>query len=188
VPIYITDFELSSTGTSRPNRNASAPAPGKKTGNAVYAETDPAPVQARRMIDMFASTLLRTFQQHGYSVTRLTGSLPTSGVLLRGIFAEPDDRNRVRVAILGSGSTKPTFYLYVGAFNLAHQDQPLYQLAVVQAPDSRYGPVITLNAYLPMTKFEVDKNPTEEDVRKICGQIVIEITKLLVQNPAAIAK
>ena len=30
----------------------------------------------------------------------------------------------------------------------------------------RYGPIITLNNYIPLVKFDLSKNPTEEEVRK----------------------
>jgi hypothetical protein len=188
VPIYLADFELFSSATSHaapkpPNRSTTKP-----TDDLIYGEAEPAPVQARRLMDFFAVTLVEMFHKNGYSATRSSGTLPPSGVLLRGVFAEPDDKNRIRRAILGAGSPNPALMLYVGTFNLSHQDQPLYQVAQVQSPDSHYGPVITLNAYVPMAKYDVDKDPTEEDVRKICGQVVNQLTKLLVENPNAIAK
>jgi hypothetical protein len=78
--------------------------------------------------------------------------------------------------------------LYVGTFNLGHEDQPLYQLAPVQSPDSRFGPVISLNAYIPLVKYDVDKDPSIDDIHRICDQIVGGLTKLLTQNPSAVPK
>lgn len=187
VPIYVTDFELA----SRP------PRPGAKTGSespkniptdAIYPDSEPAPIQARRMVEAFSNMLLEQFQKNGYNATRLTGSLPTSGVLLRGVFAEPDEMNRVRRAILGTGAPGPTFTLYVGVFNLGHQDQPLYLPAVVQAPSSLYGPAITLNAYIPMVKYDVPKDPGAEDVRKVCRHLVSQLTRLLGTNGNAVSQ
>lgn len=189
VAIYISDFELqATTGTARGNRKAGPATSDRKTTDLLYADTDPAPVQAQRMTKFLTNTLLETLHKNGYTATRLPGDLPTSGALLRGVFAEPDDMNRVRKAILGSGSTNPQFTLYVGVFNLSRQDQPLYLPAVVQVPDPRYGPVITLNAYVPMQRFDVDKNPAPEDVRKICGEIVSQLTKLLEENLPAFSQ
>ena len=31
-------------------------------------------------------------------------------------------------------------------------------------------PVITLNAYIPLAKYEIAKGAGEEDIRRICGQ------------------
>ena len=187
IPIYVSDFELFAAAMSDPNlKNAAASA--NRPDNPLYSDADPATVQARRLMDSFAITLVEMFQKNGYTASRITGSLPTSGVLLRGVFTEPDDKNRIRRAILGAGSTAPTFTLYVGTFNLAHEDQPLYQLAPVQSPDSRFGPVISLNAYIPLVKYELDKDPSVDDMRRICDQIVGGLTKLLTQNPNSVPK
>jgi len=50
------------------------------------------------------------------------------------------------------------------------------------------GPVITLNSYIPMAKYEIEKGITEEDVRRICGQIAADLTASLQRNTTAIAK
>jgi hypothetical protein len=184
VPIAVSDFELASGGVARGNPRTTASPSQRKSGEPVYADTDPAPVQARRIIDSFANTLVDLLQKDGYNAKRISGT-PSGGMLLRGVFAEADEKNRIRRAILGAGSPNAKFILYVGVFNLAHQDQPLYQPAVEQSPDPHYGPVITMNAYVPMVKFEVDKQPVEEDVEKICREIVRQLTTLLASNPNA---
>lgn len=187
IPIAVSDFELASTGPAQGNPRTTASPGQRKSGEPVYADSDPAPVQARRIIDAFANTLLDLLQKDGYSAKRISGT-PPGGVLLRGVFAEADEKNRIRRAILGAGSANAKFILYVGVFNLAHQDQPLYQPAVEQSPDPHYGPVITMNAYVPMVKFEVDKQPVEEDIAKICREIVSQLTTLLASNPNAVPK
>jgi hypothetical protein len=186
VPIYISDFELFSSATSQPKRSDGTLA--HRPADPVFADTDPATVQARRVIDAFANTLVELFQKSGYTAARVPGNPPSSGVLLRGVFAEPDAKNHIRRAMLGGGSPGPTFLLYVASFNLSHQDQPLYLPAPVQSPDSHYGPVITLNAYIPMVKYELPKDPSAQDVQKICAQIVSQLTDLLVANPNATPK
>ena len=67
--------------------------------------------------------------------------LSGDGILLKGVFAEPDQKNRIRVALLGSGSRATKLTLYVGAFDQKSVSQPLYVEAPVQEPDSNYGPV-----------------------------------------------
>ena len=104
------------------------------------------------------------------------------------MFAEPDAKNRIRRAMLGGGSPGVTMLLYVGIFNLARPDQPLYQPATEQNPDARYGPIITLNNYIPLAKFELSKNPSEQEVQKICIQIVENLSNLLTTNPTAFAQ
>lgn len=187
VPVYVSDFELFASAVAHPHKKSGSGEAGSKNANLVYADTDPTTLQARRMMDFFADTLVQLLQKRGYAATRQSTNLPAKGVVLRGVFTEPDDKNRIRRAILGGGSTGPQFILYVGTFNLARQDQPLYQVAPVQSPDSHFGPVIILNAYIPLAKYTVDKNPSEEDVRRICRQIVTQLTHLLSDNPNALS-
>ena len=53
---------------------------------------------------------------------------------------------------------------------------------------NQFGPVITLNNYIPLAKYELDKNPSDEDVRKICTQIAASLKAILAANPSAFAQ
>lgn len=201
VPIFVSDFELFAVGGVAPRRPGSPPKI-KKPAATPETKDAPSPVledsdlpaeQARQLMDLFSDTLVESLQKAGFkAAVRRAASGGTSGtgkgVALRGVFAEPDDLNRIRRALFGSRAPGPKFLLYVGSFNLSRPDQPLYRLASVQAPDSRYGPIITPNAYIPLVKYEITKNPTEEDVRKVCDDIARNLTVLLSANPAAFAQ
>lgn len=188
VPVFISDFELFSAPIQlKPGAPASA-AKQNPGSPVVYDDSDVPSIQARRLMDFFAVTLLQSLQKKGFQATRVTGQNPPAGVLIRGVFAEPDTKSRVRRALLGATSPNSRFLLYVGIFNLAREDQPLYQLAPEQSPSTRYGPVITLNSYVPMAQYELDKNPSEEDVQKICNQIAASLASLLASNPDAFSK
>jgi hypothetical protein len=190
IPILVSDFELNSVpAAATPDATpAAAPNKQKPPSPAVSGDTDLPSVQARRLTEFFSATLLQILQKKGYNATRASGQSPSSGALLRGVFAEPDAKNRIRRSVLGGPSANSRFFLYVGIFNLARPDQPLYQLASEQPVGGRYGPVITLNNYIPMAKYELDKNPTEEDVRKICAQIAASLTPLLAANSSAFSE
>jgi len=75
--------------------------------------------------------------------------------------------------------------LYVGVYNLARPDQPLYRVMAMETCDAHYGPVISLNNYIPMDEYEVSKTPTEDEVRKICAHVAANLKALLSVNPAA---
>ena len=177
VPILVSDFELFSVAPP-PNspRTPAAPAQSQQTKKAAPTSVEPEvpAVQARRL--------------SGYTTRRARGATLPKGAWLRGVFAEPDEKNCIRRTLLGGASVNPKFFLYVGIFNLARPDQPLYQLAAGQPGGSQFGPVITLNNYIPLAKYELDKNPTEEDVRKVSTQIAASLTALLAANPGAFAQ
>lgn len=203
LPVIVSDFELHSL-TTRPAKPAS-PAPSKPSSSApassntskgkpgqaqppvVYEDDDTPSAQAQRLREFFAVTLAQVLAQNGFTATtRKQGDNPSNGVLIRGVFAEPDAKNQIRRALLGTDAPSAHFLLYVGIFNLSKPDQPLYQPAPVQDPsDPRFGPVITLNNYIPLAKYELDKDPTEEQVRKICMEIAASLKALVVANPNA---
>lgn len=187
-PVFVSDFELFSVPPS-PNSPGTTATNSPKTKTSPASEDADVPsVQARRLTNFFAATLVETLRKSSYNARRTRSQLPSQGALLRGVFAEPDEKNRIRRALLGGTSANPKFFLYVGIFNLARPDQPLYQLAPEQSASSQFGPVITLNNYIPLAKYELDKNPTEEDIRKICAQIAASLTALVVANPDAFSE
>lgn len=190
VPVLVSDFELFSVPPPNSSKTAAAAAQNSQTKKTVSSpeETELASIQARRLTDFFAATLAETLQKSGYTARRARGAAMPKGALLRGVFAEPDEKNRIRRTLLGGTSVNSKFFLYVGIFNLARPDQPLYQLAAEQPGGSQFGPVITLNNYIPLAKYELDKNPTEEDVRKVCVQITASLTALLATNANAFAQ
>jgi hypothetical protein len=188
VAVSVRDFELAVPTVSniaerkpaaRPNDNKKPMSPAQ--------EVEALQTQARNIKDFVANTLVDTLQKNGYTSSRQQGK-PANGMLLEGIFAESDGKNRIRRALLGSGAPGTKFTLYVGTFDQKSLNQPLYKEAAVQEPDPHFGPVITLNAYIPLAKYEIDKEATEEDVRKICGQIAANLTALLSRNPGSVAQ
>jgi hypothetical protein len=188
IAVYVRDFEL--TVPTVNDISVRKPAPGtngNKNPMSPAQEAEALQTQARNIKDFVANTLVDTLRKNGYNSSREQGK-PAHGVLLEGIFAEPDGKNRIRRALLGGGAPGTKFILYVGTFDQKSLNQPLYKEAVVQEPDPHYGPVITMNAYVPLAKYEIDKDATEEDIQKMCGQIAANLTALLTRNPAAAAQ
>jgi hypothetical protein len=176
--VYVADFELSAAPAA-PSDHPSPPDKDKQ-------EQD-LQLRSRHIQDYFAETLVSALRKQGHSSSRKQ-DLPGRGILVEGVFVEPDQKNRIRPALLGSGSPGTKLLLYVGVFDQKSANQPLYKEAPVQEADPNYGPVITLNAYIPMAKYEIAKDAEEGDIRQICGQIAADLTALLQRNPAAVAQ
>lgn len=183
--VYVSDFELPAVQLLPGHHRELAATKGANPADNTAADADIPSVQAGLLTDAFAKTLVETLRKSGFTATRIREKPPEKGVLLRGVFAELDGENRIRRVILGAGSPNSQFFLYVGIFNLKRPDQPLYEPAAVQAPDPRYGPVITPNAYIPIEKFQIAKRPTEGDVQRVCTQIVQDLGQLLEANKEA---
>lgn len=183
--VYVSDFELPAVQPLPGHHRELAATKGANPADNTAADADIPSVQAGLLTDAFAKTLVETLRKSGFTATRIREKPPEKGVLLRGVFAELDGENRIRRVMLGAGSPNSQFFLYVGIFNLKRPDQPLYEPAAVQAPDPRYGPVITPNAYIPIEKFQIAKRPTEGDVQRVCTQIAQDLGQLLEANKEA---
>jgi Domain of unknown function (DUF4410) len=196
VPVYVGELELHAVvkpGVPRPEAKATALPPGSVPAKLVLPDDPDSPsLQAQAIVTTLQNNVLQALVKLGYNAQPTPGdSRPENGVEIRGVFAEPDEQNRIRRAILGAGSTSPTLLLYVGVANLSKPEQPFYDRVipnstVPEAVDVRYGPVISISAYAPAAKFELDRNPTSEDLNKLAKSIAAQIDSLLRANPLAV--
>lgn len=132
-----------------------------------------------------SESLVRALHQAGYRAERLPAgaSLPKSGLRLRGVFAEADEKNRARRLLIGGVPVSPNMILFVGVNNLTQPEQPLYLLADPPYPDPRHGPVITVTSYVPAARFELSRDPDDEELKKVSTKIAGSLTALLNANP-----
>ena len=193
VRVFVSLFDLNAAPGKEPTAATPAPAsqkppPGARASGEsprVLQDAETSSKQADRLKAFFGEALVQALRKNGFNAAPLGSSHPEKGVLLKGVFAEVDSQNHNCLAILGGTTAAPKFLLYVGAYNLARPDQPLYRVMNMENCDAHYGPVISLNNYIPMDKYEVGKSPGEEEVRKLCGQIVANLRALLSVNSSA---
>jgi hypothetical protein len=195
-PVAIATSEPSDTAPAAP-RTASSSVPGDPSGkssggspaSSKSPDLDPEDGPSNRaaaLLSAMSSNLVKILEKAGYTVRRVRAgeTVPHSGLRIRGVFAEPDEQNRIRRLLVGSDSTSPKMLLYVGVDNLARPEQPLYELAKPPSNDAKHGPVITVTSYSPVARFEMDKNPADDDLKKIATEIVADLNALLNSNPA----
>jgi len=177
----------SSTSAGSPSKTSRPPASAKPADS----QTDDTPSErANALVTAMSENLLRTLGKAGYAVHRFRvgEALPQAGLRIRGVFAEPDEQNRMRRLLVGSDSPAPKMLLYVGVDDLARPEQPLYELAKPPSNDGKHGPVITVTSYSPVARFEMDKNPSDEDIKKVATDIVAELNALLHANPTLVSQ
>jgi hypothetical protein len=179
--VFLTDFEL----------NAVPPTPARlrpPTSPAPQADEEPS-AQAVRLVKLLSLALTTSLKKVGYTVQPFPSAVghPDKGLLIRGVFTEADESNRVRRVVLGSGSKSAKFVVYVGVNNLAGPEQPLYQLVAPNTPgapvDTRFGPLITITSYGPVTSFELDRRPTDDSIKNMAADIVAKLSALVAANP-----
>ena len=207
--VYVSDFELevlngrasrrapsrnsasatsgsASTIPSATQKNSSPGSSPKKLALATNSQPDETLAeQADKLVNIMAENLVTALKKAGFKVKRLRPgqALPAEGLRIRGVFAEPDEQNRVRRLLVGSDPLAPKMLLYVGVNNLSRPQQPLYELANPPSNDAKHGPVITVTSYSPAVRFEMDRNAADDDFKKIASQIAADLNALLIANP-----
>jgi hypothetical protein len=175
------------TPTSSSSKTSRSPASAKPADSQTDDTTSE---RANALVTAMSENLLRTLGRAGYTVHRFRPgeALPQAGLRIRGVFAEPDEGNRIRRLLVGSDSTTPKMLLYVGVDDLARPEQPLYELAKPPINDGKHGPVITVTSYSPVARFEMDKNPSDEDIKKVVMDIVADLSALLHANRTLVSQ
>jgi hypothetical protein len=169
-----------------PSDSSSKTSGSSASAKPVDSEADEGPTdRAKALVTAMSDNLVKALEKAGYTVHRVRGgdAPPHAGLRIRGVFAEPDEQNRIRRLLVGSDSTTPKMLLYIGVDNLARPEQPLYELAKPTSNDGKHGPVITVTSYSPVARFEMEKNPADDDLKKIATDIVADLNALLNANP-----
>ncbi len=183
--VYVSDFDLDVVPANADRSTPAATPP--PTPQAVLKQAEEARKQASRLVDRMAANLVLALQKAGYTAVRLRpgDARPDHGLLIRGLFAEVDDQNHWRRAVIRSGSDSGKIQMLVTVANLTKPDQPLYEIAHLPDSENKPGVVITLSPYVPLAKFDLEKDAPEEAFQKTAARIVTDLTTLLNANPAA---
>ena len=184
--IYVTDFELDAQNV-QPDEAPS----GRIRGNgplrrATGHGTGDAAQQAQHIVNLMADSLVSDFQKAGYIAQRVAPGSESigAGYLVKGVFTEVDQGNRVRRAVIGFGAGEVNMQLYVSVSDAAHGEN-LYTLDKDETSGKRPGAAITMNPIALGVKFVMQKNASDKVVKKTAKQISEEVIKKI--NAGAVA-
>ena len=183
--VYVSDFELDAvSGKEQKTPPAGNTTPATQPD---AKKEDSSAEQAGKLVEFMSITLVRELEKAGYAARRLRPgeARPEEGVGINGVFAEADEQNRLRRAVVGDAPSVGKMELFVGVSNLARPEQALYALADPKG-ENKPGAVITVSSYAPVAKFEMEKNATEKTVKDTASTIVADLTLLLNANIAAV--
>lgn len=173
-PVYVSDFVIDvvpeQSGVQKP-------------------EDDPRKL-ASHLVELMSTRLVVALQKAGYSATRIRAgdARPESGVQIRGLFAEVDNENRWRRAVIRSATDSGKMEALVTVANLSKPEQALYEVAQLPGNEDKPGAVITLSPYVPLTKFDLSKDADENVFKAIAPRVVNDLNDLLNRNPAAVTE
>jgi hypothetical protein len=143
--------------------------------------------QAARLIDFTSRTLVKVLEQQGYTVRRMHGvaAPPDRGIIIRGVFAQLDETKTLRRTVIGGAVTTPNMLVYVGIGNLAKPEQTMYTIVAPPTADN-VGPAISLSVYVPIGRYEVERDPSEESLKLFANGVAADLTRLLNANSLAL--
>ena len=180
--IYVMDFDLevgdvqSATGpvqSRRQGRGALANIlPEARTG-----QKDPA-VQVRELVDLMSTSLVKELGKLGFKASRLSAGMaePSEGLLVRGVFAQVDEGNRLRRAVIGFGSGQTDLQVMVAVDDLVRgSPQPFYELDTNAESRKLPGAAITMNPYVAAAKFVLSGRDMNKNVTQTASKIAADI-------------
>jgi hypothetical protein len=188
--VYVADFEIDVVptpgGSSRAQGSAATPSSQAERPN----PEEEARKLAGRLVELMSSKVMAALQKAGYSAVRMHrgDARPESGVQIRGVYAEVDNENHWRRAVIRNADDSGKMQALVTVANLSKPEQKLYEIAQLPGNEDKAGAVITLSPYVPLSKFDLSKDAKEDVFQKIAPRIVDDLTALLNANPAALTQ
>lgn len=180
--IHVADFALAAENYAG-DEGVRGALPGRlgRRGPHLLAKDNPAEM-ARQIVETMAESVVQGLTTRGLAALRLhdpAGELPPEGWLVQGVFTEIDEGNRMKRALIGFGKGATSMDLQVWISDLGGQDPraPFAVFGTVKDPSKIPGAVVTLNPYVAATRFVLQKNATQRDVRATAEQIVEEVVK-----------
>ncbi len=125
-----------------------------------------------------ANSLVKDLGEAGVSARRLQPdqSLPTAGWLVRGLFTEVDEGNRLRRAVIGFGEGETQLQLSLAVDDLAQGNpQPFYQLTTSADSGKAPGAAVTLNPIAMGARFVMSRNDLERNTTATAKQIAADL-------------
>ena len=186
--IYVADFELGAEKiqhedgilSSRPGLIGGV---GKRLSG---APQDPE-ARARKLVELMAESLVKELTQASFTAIRLVPGtpLPAAGWLVRGIFTEVQEGNRLRRAMIGFGTGQTDVQVVVGIDYLSQgASKPLFELDT----DARSGktpgaaPTLALGPYGAAARFVMSGKDLEKNVKQTAAQIAAQVTKRVTET------
>jgi Domain of unknown function (DUF4410) len=136
--------------------------------------------KAQKFVDAMSEGLVQYLEEADFPAQRLASGaeLPKDGWLIRGVFTEVNEGNRVQRAVIGFGRGATSMEVQVWASDLARNPEaPFIIFGTIKDPSHMPGAVVTLNPFVAAAKFVLEKNASERDVKRTAKEIVLEMLK-----------
>ncbi len=175
--LYVSDFELDDASVSadqNPLDNA------RRLGGGLLPRPllrrDKPQTRASDIVEQLAQALVSDLRRAGLDARRLPAGVtpPAQGWLVRGVFLDVDEGNRLRRAMVGFGAGANEVDLAVAIDDLSKQTPaPLYQVIESHSSTSKpgAGAAIALNPYVAAAKFVMARGDQRKTVEHAASEV-----------------
>ena len=126
---------------------------------------------ARDLVELMANSLVKDLKEEGFTAQRTSASdpLPREAWLLRGIFTEVDEGNRLRRAIIGFGSGKTDLTVETMLDDLSQG--PPQQVDTSAQSGKMPGAIVTMNPAAAAARFVLASGDLNRNAKDTASQI-----------------
>jgi hypothetical protein len=181
--VYVADFELAAQNVKHEDSVLSGRiGPVGRVGDRLSGNTTDPAVRARQIVELMANSLVKELSKSGFNVTRFRpgSSMPSEGWLLRGVFTEVQEGNRVRRAMIGLGEGQTDIQVVANVQNLSEgPPKPMYEVATEAGSGSMPGaaPTLVLGPYGAAARFVMAGRDLDKNVKETAKQIAVRMAK-----------
>ncbi len=186
--IYVADFDLGAqTIQDEDGILSSRPGPLGRVGQRLSGASQNPEARARKLVDLMADSLVKDLTKAGFIATRLVpgAPLPAEGWLLRGVFTEVQEGNRLRRAMIGFATGQTDLQVITGIDDLSQgAPKPLYQLETEASSGKLPGaaPTLVLGPYGAAARFVMAGKDLEKNVGQTAAQIAAQVAKRVAET------
>jgi Domain of unknown function (DUF4410) len=185
--IHVADFELGAANMKQePGALADRPGPVGRVSERLSGNSQDPAVRAREIVDLMANSLTKDLTKSGFTAVRLQPGMPVpnQGWLVRGIFLQVDEGNRLRRAMIGFGQGQTDLQLVATVDDLSRgMPKSIYEVATDATSGSTAGaaPTLALGPYGAAARFVMAGQDLEKNVKQTAAQIAAQLTKRVEQ-------
>ncbi len=133
---------------------------------------------AHELVELMATSLVKDLTAAGFQAQRISADtgLPSDGWLLRGVFTQVDEGNRLRRAIIGFGAGKTEMQVETKLDDLSQgPPQPFYEVDTSAESGKMPGAIVTMSPAAAAVKFILAKGDLNRNTRDTASEIATSV-------------
>jgi len=179
--IYVADFELGAQGVQhQEGRLSTRQGPVGRVGERLSGSSKDPAARARELVDLMSNSLVKELSKAGFNVLRLPpgASSPEQGWLLRGVFVQVQEGNRLQRAMIGLGQGQTDLQVVTVIQDLSQgPPKPLYEIATDASSGNKPGaaPTLVMSPWGAAARFAMAGKDLDRNVKQTAAEIASRI-------------